>query len=469
MSEPANGSDQQMRLLDDGNEIPVLGLGVWQVPNGPECVDAVHWALELGYRHVDTAQAYGNEESVGEALRRSGIRREEVFITTKFNPSAKDATRELGHSLERMGVDYVDLYLIHWPRGGATWAWPAMEQAHRLGFARSIGVSNFNVKELQEVMTGAVVPPVVDQVQLSPFHYRRALLHEGQERGLVFEAYSPLGTGRHLDEESVRRIAAVLIERRPRCCCGGACSTIWSCCRNQCTGSGSKRTLTCSTSHSLPTTWPSSTDWTAREERIALSSANGGNADRIVHVVLGGLRVTAGLEMAFSTRCSPKLRCFAAAPLGLKSSLQQTCVEEHSGVELIAVEPRRWRSLRVLCSVRILSLQHPLLISGFTDTRDVVRPGQPHLGTNPQEILVREASTSLWWLLREQRLTEFVEMAHFSSQRQSVVCPHRLGTQEASHAILDGQFSTVVGGCDHSSIEILELLGSRGIGDPRTG
>ena len=166
------------------------------------------WALELGYRHVDTAQAYGNEESVGEALRRSGIRREEVFITTKFNPSAKDATRELGHSLERMGVDYVDLYLIHWPRGGATWAWPAMEQAHRLGFARSIGVSNFNVKELQEVMTGAVVPPVVDQVQLSPFHYRRALLHEGQERGLVFEAYSPLGTGRHLDEESVQRIAA---------------------------------------------------------------------------------------------------------------------------------------------------------------------------------------------------------------------------------------------------------------------
>jgi 2,5-diketo-D-gluconate reductase A len=131
-----------------------------------------------------------------------------VFITTKFNPSGKDATGELGHSLERMGVDYVDLYLIHWPRGGATWAWPAMEQAHRLGLARSIGVSNFNVKELQEVMAGAVVPPAVDQVQLSPFHYRRALLHEGRERGLVFEAYSPLGTGRHLTEASVQRIAA---------------------------------------------------------------------------------------------------------------------------------------------------------------------------------------------------------------------------------------------------------------------
>jgi 2,5-diketo-D-gluconate reductase A len=208
MPEPANASDQQRRVLNDGNEIPVLGLGVWQVPNGPECVDAVLWALEVGYRHVDTAQAYGNEESVGEALRSSGIKREEIFITTKFNPSGKDATRELGHSLERMGVDYVDLYLIHWPRGGATWAWPAMEQAHRLGLARSIGVSNFNVKELQEVMAGAVVPPAVDQVQLSPFHYRRALLDEGQERGLVFEAYSPLGTGRHLAEASVQRIAA---------------------------------------------------------------------------------------------------------------------------------------------------------------------------------------------------------------------------------------------------------------------
>ena len=208
MSEPANASNQRVRLLDDGNEIPVLGLGVWQVPNGPECVDAVQWALELGYRHIDTAQAYGNEESVGEVLRRSDIRREEVFVTTKFNPSGRDATRELGHSLERLGMDYVDLYLVHWPGGGATWAWPAMEEAHRLGLARSIGVSNFNVDELQEVMARAVVPPAVDQVQLSPFQYRRALLHEGQERGLVFEAYSPLGTGRHLTEESVRRIAS---------------------------------------------------------------------------------------------------------------------------------------------------------------------------------------------------------------------------------------------------------------------
>ena len=113
-----------------------------------------------------------------------------------------------------MGVDYVDLYLIHWPRGGATWAWPAMEQAHRLGLAHSIGVSNFNVNELQEVMAGAVVPPAVDQVQLSPFQYRRALLQEGRERGLVFEAYSPLGTGRHLAEESVQQIAS-RIDRTP--------------------------------------------------------------------------------------------------------------------------------------------------------------------------------------------------------------------------------------------------------------
>jgi 2,5-diketo-D-gluconate reductase A len=210
MSEPADTSNHRTRLLADGNEIPALGLGVWQVPNGPQCVNAVLWALELGYRHIDTAQAYGNEESVGEALRRSEIGREEVFITTKFNPSGKDATRELDLSLQRMGVDYVDLYLVHWPRGGATWAWPAMERAHRLGLTRSVGVSNFDVYELQEVIAGAVVPPAVDQVQLSPFHYRRALLHEGQERGLAFEAYSPLGTGRHLAEEPVQRIASHL-------------------------------------------------------------------------------------------------------------------------------------------------------------------------------------------------------------------------------------------------------------------
>ena len=111
-------ADGRVRLLADGNEVPMLGLGVWQVPNGPECVSAVRWALELGYRHIDTAQAYGNEDSVGRALRDSGIAREEVFITTKFYPARKDPAAEAERSLRRLGVEHVDLYIIHWPQGG---------------------------------------------------------------------------------------------------------------------------------------------------------------------------------------------------------------------------------------------------------------------------------------------------------------------------------------------------------------
>ena len=121
--------DARTRALADGNQIPQLGLGVWQVPDGSTTVNAVRWALELGYRHIDTAQVYGNEESVGRALRESGIAREQVFITTKFNPSRKDAAAELERSLQRLGTDYVDLYLVHWPQGGATRAWPGMQRA----------------------------------------------------------------------------------------------------------------------------------------------------------------------------------------------------------------------------------------------------------------------------------------------------------------------------------------------------
>lgn len=200
--------EERTRLLADGHQIPLLGLGVWQAPNGPDCVNAVLWALELGYRHIDTAQDYGNEESVGEALRRSGVPREQVFITTKFFPGQPDPVAEAERSLDRLGVDYVDLYLVHWPQGGATWAWPGMEQAHQRGYARSIGVSNFDVAELQQVLAAARVVPVVNQVQLSPFSYRRALLVEGRQRGLAFEAYSPLGTGRYLSDATVTRIAA---------------------------------------------------------------------------------------------------------------------------------------------------------------------------------------------------------------------------------------------------------------------
>jgi 2,5-diketo-D-gluconate reductase A len=196
-----------VRTLADGNEIPMLGLGVWQVPNGPECVNAVRWALELGYRHIDTAQAYGNEESVGQALRESGVPREQVFITTKFYPARKDPAAEVEQSLRRLGVDQVDLYIIHWPQGGPTWAWSGMERAHELGYARSIGVSNFDTGELEQVTGAASVAPVVNQVQFHPLAYRRGLMEECERRGIALEAYSPLGTGRLLSNDAIKSIA----------------------------------------------------------------------------------------------------------------------------------------------------------------------------------------------------------------------------------------------------------------------
>jgi 2,5-diketo-D-gluconate reductase A len=204
--------DMTTRALADGNEIPLLGLGVWQVPDGQETENAVRWALELGYRHIDTAQAYGNEESVGRALAASGVPRDEVFVATKFYPRARsrDPEAEIERSLRRLGLDHVDLYLIHWPEGGPTWAWPGMQRAHERGLARSIGISNFDVGEIDALLAEAEVRPVANQVQFSPFKYRRALLRACEERDIVLEAYSPLTTGRKLDDERVAAIASRL-------------------------------------------------------------------------------------------------------------------------------------------------------------------------------------------------------------------------------------------------------------------
>jgi diketogulonate reductase-like aldo/keto reductase len=207
-------SDGQQRELADGNKIPLLGLGVWQVPDGRECEDAVSWALETGYRHIDTAQAYGNEGSVGRAVRASGLPRQDLFITTKFYPARRDPEAEAQRSLELLGVDYVDLYIVHWPQGGPEWAWDGMQRSHGAGHARSIGVSNFSVTELDAVLKVAEVPPVINQVQFSPFEYRRALLEACERHGVALEAYSPLGTGRHLGDATVARIAERL-DRTP--------------------------------------------------------------------------------------------------------------------------------------------------------------------------------------------------------------------------------------------------------------
>ncbi len=199
-------SDGRVRLLADGTSMPTLAFGVWQIPDGEGCVNAVRSALELGYRHIDTAQAYGNEASVGRALRDSGVPREEVYITTKFDPSRRDPAAEAEQSLKRLSLDHVDLYLVHWPQGGPTRAWSGMERTREIGYATSIGVSNFNVSDLEAVFSAAVVAPAVNQVQLSPFEYRRALIEGCRQRGVAIEAYSPLGTGQHLSNETVREV-----------------------------------------------------------------------------------------------------------------------------------------------------------------------------------------------------------------------------------------------------------------------
>src|SRR5271154_3587287 len=201
------GESVPVYTLADGYEIPTLALGVWQTPEGTATKDAVRWALELGYRHIDTAQGYGNEQSVGEGFRQSGLGRDRVFITTKFYPGAKDPVREIEASLQRLRLQDGGLYLGTLAPGGPTWAWPGMERAQSLGYARSIGVSNFDVPELKQVFATATSPPVANQVNLNPFSYRKELIEENRRRNLATEAYSPLGTGRHLDNPRVQAIA----------------------------------------------------------------------------------------------------------------------------------------------------------------------------------------------------------------------------------------------------------------------
>jgi diketogulonate reductase-like aldo/keto reductase len=201
-------TDGRARVLNDGNEMPLLGLGVWQVREGDETYNSVRWALELGYRHIDTAQAYGNEESVGRALSDSSVDRDDVFITTKFFPRTRsgDPAAEAEKSCRRLGVDQVDLYLIHWPEGGPTWAWPGMQQSVEQGFAKSIGISNFDVGEMDALLAEADIRPAVNQVQFGPVKFRRALLEACEEREIVLESYSPLNSS-DLGDKRIQEIA----------------------------------------------------------------------------------------------------------------------------------------------------------------------------------------------------------------------------------------------------------------------
>jgi 2,5-diketo-D-gluconate reductase A len=198
-----------LRDLGGGVQMPVLGLGVWQMDEGAETENAVAWALEAGYRLIDTAQLYRNERSVGAAIARSGIPREEIFLTTKWLPTVRSAGPALEQSLERLGMSYVDLYLIHWPvplRAGQR-GWRDMEELVERKLARAVGVSNYGDDRLEKTVAGARIKPAVNQVLFSPFHYRRRLLETCDRLGVVLESYSPLEQGSAVGDATVAAIA----------------------------------------------------------------------------------------------------------------------------------------------------------------------------------------------------------------------------------------------------------------------
>jgi diketogulonate reductase-like aldo/keto reductase len=205
--------EQPTIRLRDGRAIPQLGFGVFRIPPGRDTEVAVETALAAGYRHVDTAAVYRNEADVGAAIRASGLASGAVWVTTKLanaDQGAATVRRAFEASLERLGAGAVDLYLLHWPHERRLESWRVLEQLQGEGLARSIGVSNFLVRHVDELLANASVPPAVNQIELSPFlhHSREDTLRRCAETGIVVEAYSPLTKGRRLDDSTVTGIAA---------------------------------------------------------------------------------------------------------------------------------------------------------------------------------------------------------------------------------------------------------------------
>ena len=197
--------------LSSGARIPQVGLGVWQTPSGTITRQAIAAALDAGYRHIDTARIYANEADVGAAVRASAVAREAVFVTTKLwnaDQGYDRALRAFDASLERLGLDYVDLYLIHWPVAGKRLeSWRALERIHADGRARSIGVSNFLVPHVEELVGKATRVPAVNQIEVTPFLQRRETRALCAKHGIVVEAYSPLTHGMRLDHPVVQDVA----------------------------------------------------------------------------------------------------------------------------------------------------------------------------------------------------------------------------------------------------------------------
>jgi diketogulonate reductase-like aldo/keto reductase len=206
--------------LNTGAKIPKIGFGTWQIPNGDDAYDSVIMALKNGYRHIDTARVYGNEESVGKAIKDSGVAREDIFLTTKLPAEIKDydgAVEAFETSISTLGVEYVDLYLIHapwpWSEQGADYtegnieAWKAMEEFYKSGRTKAIGVSNFNVSDIQAILDNGTVKPAANQIKFYIGSTQEEITQFCQNNDILIEAYSPLATGRILNNSEVQQLA----------------------------------------------------------------------------------------------------------------------------------------------------------------------------------------------------------------------------------------------------------------------
>lgn len=245
--------------LDGGGSIPQIGLGTWPLDDA-EVEKAIIAAAELGYRHVDTAVKYGNEVGVGRGLTRSGLARDDWFVTTKLDGTYQGEDRAVGgldDSLARLGLDYVDLLLIHWPlpkRDQYVSTWETFIRLREAGKARAIGVSNFKPAHIDRLIAETGVTPAVNQIQLSPAIPRREQRAYDSEHGIVTESWSPIGgTGDLLAEPVLARLADKHGRTPARSCCAGMCRTGSSPSRSRAIPSGWPRTSRCSTSSSTRT------------------------------------------------------------------------------------------------------------------------------------------------------------------------------------------------------------------------
>ena len=199
--------------LNTSAEMPAIGFGTWQLAEGPESKDAVLSAAETGYRLIDTARIYGNEHSVGQAIAQSGIAREELFITTKLWPrdfAYDDALDAFEKSMGRLDLEYLDLYLLHWPNGAERKdAWRAVGEIYKQGRSKAVGVSNYMVEHLEGVLEQSGLVPAVNQIEFHPFiyHKQKPVLDMCRKHGIVVEAYSPLTVGRNINHPDITEVA----------------------------------------------------------------------------------------------------------------------------------------------------------------------------------------------------------------------------------------------------------------------